>query len=238
MLDMKFPAGGPGGPGGGPGGPPKAGYTERKPVTDWILEESATFPNGVILQEGHLPAAAEGKALLMTVDGVVTEIQPGVYPGKVVLTVYGLSHVPENQAELSVGDFRTAIYVKDGQPQPTCMDFRSQPGVLAGIDLNTAISDMNGVIWAAEEEPETPFVIRDSRFACSGGGTSEGRGACLLTVGKAKVKLENVEFWNHGTLTAIVASGHSQLEVANSLIYGTRDFSSAPGSWASTAATG
>ena len=179
----------------------------------------------------------------MTVDGVVTEIQPGVYPGKVVLTVYGLSHVPENQAELSVGDFRTAIYVKDGEPQPTGIefaagDFRSQPGVLAGIDLNTAISDMNGIIVAAEEEPETPFVIRDSRFACSGGGTSEGRGACLLTVGKAKVKLENVEFWNHGTLTAIVASGHSQLEVANSLIYGTRDFSSAPGSWASTAATG
>ena len=71
------------------------------------------------MQEGHLPAAAEGKTLLMTVDGVVTEIQSGVYPGNVVLTVYGLSHVPENQAELSVGDFRTAIYVKDGQPQPT-----------------------------------------------------------------------------------------------------------------------
>jgi hypothetical protein len=189
-----------------------------------------TYPNGIALLEGHLPAAPEGKALLMTVDGVVTDIQPGIYPGKVVLTVYTLSHVPEDQAELSVGDFRTAIYVKDGEAQNTGIgyvagDYQLQDGVLSGVELSTALNDMNGIIVAADQEPEQPFVIRDSQFTCAGGGTSEGRGACILTVGKAKVKLDNVKFWNYGTLSSIIASGYSQLEIANSVVYGERDFS-------------
>ena len=197
------------------------------PVDPVVLTETVTFPNGVALNAGSLPVAAEGKALLMTVDGVVTEIQPGIYPGKVVLTVYELTHVPEDQAELSVGDFRTAIYVHDGQVQPTGIefaagDYQAADGALSGVRMKTAISDMNGIIVGGSGDK--PFVISDSDFQCAGGGTSEGRGSNILTVGDAKVKLDGVKFWNHGTLTAICASGHSQVEIANSLIYGTRDF--------------
>lgn len=43
--------GGPGGPGGGPGDPPKAGYTEQRPQTDWILADSAVYENGILLKE-------------------------------------------------------------------------------------------------------------------------------------------------------------------------------------------
>lgn len=182
-----------------------------------------------MLKEGHLPAAPEGKAILMTVDGVITEIAPGIYPGKVIFTVYTLSHIDEDQAELSVGDFRTALYIKDGTPVPTGLEFTAggytaEDGKLKDVTLKTNISDMNGILVAADEYADTPYVIENADFTCSGGGTSEGRGACIMTVGKANVKIDGAKFWNHGTLTSIVTSGHSHVEVANSLIYGTRDF--------------
>ena len=95
MNEQKMPDfGGPGGPGGPMGGPPKAGYTEKTYETDWILTESTQYPSGIVLKEGSLPAASEGKALLMTVDGVPTTIAPGTYPGKVVFTVYTLTNIP------------------------------------------------------------------------------------------------------------------------------------------------
>ncbi len=229
-LKINGPMGGPGGPGGGPGGPPKAGYTENRPETDWILEKSVTYPNGLLLKEGSLPAAPEGKAILMLVNGVVTTIQPGVYPGKVDLIIYSLINIPEDQAELSTGDFRTSLFVKNGTVIPTGLEaaagaFRSGENCLEHIDLTTNINDMNGIIITADTGSAVPYIIKNSTFHCSGSGTSEGRGACVMTVGNANVKLDGVEFWNYGPLSAIIASGHSQVEIMNSVIYGARDFS-------------
>jgi hypothetical protein len=192
-----------------------------------VLTQSAVFPNGLLLQAGHLPVAAGEKALLMTVDGVVRDIAPGVYPGRVELTVYDLPEVPETSAELSVGKFRTALLVRDGVTVPTGLEdtagaYTVEGRTLSHVQLRTAANDFGGIIVDGTD-PE-PVVIRDSTFRCSGGGTSEGRGATIMTVGEAKVKLDGLRIWNHGTLTAIVASGHSQVEIANSVIYGTRDF--------------
>lgn len=218
-----------GGPGGPMGGPPKAGYREKTYETDWVLTESREYPRGIVLKAGSLPAAPEGKAILMTVDGVPTTIAPGTYPGKVVLTVYTLTHIPATQAELSCGDFRTALYIRDGQLVPTGLeatagDYTAAPGRLDHVNMTTKIDDWNGIIVDATR-PGEPYVIADSTFRCSGGGNSEGRGACVMAVGEANVKLQNVEFWNYGTLTAVMASGKSQVEVADSVIYGARDFS-------------
>lgn len=219
------------GPGGGPGGPPpKAGYTENHPETDWILTESTAYPNGIYLYDGHLPAAPEGKAILMTVAGVPTTIAPGAYPGKVELIVYTLTHVPDSQAELSTGDFRAAVHVKNGMLQSTALEhlagpMEETPDGLRNLALTTDLDDFNGVIVDADESSDSTYTIRDSRFHCRGGGNSEGRGAGLMTVGTAHVKLDGAEFWNYGTQSAIIASGHSHLEVANSVIYGARDFS-------------
>lgn len=225
------PMPGPDGPGGDPGfgGPPSVSYVEKKPKTDWILEESLTYPQGIVLYEGSLPAAGEGKALLMTVDGVVTDIHPGVYPGKVELTVYTLSNVPKSQGDMSSGDFRTALYVMDGKEIPTgiesCAGSYTVDGkTLSGIQMHTDIDDFNGIIIGAEVYDEEPLVIRDSVFYMNGGGTSEGKGAAVTAVGKSNVKLDGVEFWDHGTATAVMASGEAHVEVANSVIYGARDF--------------
>lgn len=230
MNEQKMPDfGGPGGPGGPMGGPPKAGYTEKTYETDWILTESTQYPSGIVLKEGSLPAASEGKALLMTVDGVPTTIAPGTYPGKVVFTVYTLTNIPATQAELSCGDFRTALHIRDGQMLPTGLEavagnYTAAPGRLTQVDMTTKIDDLNGIIVDAAT-PREPYVIADSTFHCSGGGNSEGRGACIMAVGEANVKLQNVEFWNYGTLTAVMASGKSRVEVSGSVIYGARDFS-------------
>ena len=236
--EKKMPMNGPGGPGGpeGPGGPdgfpggfPSPSYVEKRPETDWILTESAEYPKGIVLYEGSLPAAPEGKALLMTVDGVVAEIAPGVYPGKVKFTVYELASVPKSQGDMSSGDFRTALYIMDGKEVPTGVEsaagsYQFSDKTLSGVKLTTAIDDFNGVIIGAEEYDPEPVVIRDSVFCMNGGGTSEGKGAAVNAVGKSNVKLENVEFWDYGTVTAIMASGEAHVEVADSVIYGARDF--------------
>lgn len=232
MNDEKMmPMGGPGGPGDGPGfgGPPSVSYVEKKPLTDWVLEESVSYPKGIVLYDGSLPVAGEGKALLMTVDGVVTAIAPGVYPGKVELTVYTLSNVPKSQGDMSSGDFRTGLYFMDGKAVPTGIeavagDYKVEGKTVSGISLTTAIDDFNGIIVGAEEYDEEPLVIKDSVFHLSGGGNSEGKGAGITAVGKSNVKLEGVEFWDHGTVTAVMASGEAKVEVADSVIYGARDF--------------
>ena len=226
MDDQKMP--GFGGPGGPMGGPPKADYTEKTYETDWILTESTVYPRGIVLKEGSLPAAPEGKAILMTVDGVPTTIAPGTYPGCVALTVYTLTNIPATQAELSCGDFRTVLHVLDGKLVSTGLEaaagsFSAAPGRLSHVALTTKIDDMNGIIVDGTQ-PNSPYVIADSVFHCAGGGNSEGRGACIMAVGEADVKLQNVEFWNYGTLTAVMASGKSHVEVADSVIYGARDF--------------
>lgn len=229
--EKKVPMSGPVGPGGdlGFGGPPSVSYVEKKPESDWILEESASYPQGIVLYEGSLPVAGDGKALLMTVDGVVTDIRPGVYPGKVELTVYSLAHVPGSQGDMSSGDFRTGLYFMDGKEVPTGIEssagnYQVDGKTISGIRMKTSIDDFNGVIVGAEEFDEDPLVIRDSVFCMNGGGTSEGKGAAITAVGKSNVKLYNVEFWDHGTTTAVMASGEAKVEVANSVIYGARDF--------------
>lgn len=230
--EKKSPMPGAEGPGGDPGfgGPPSVSYVEKKSETDWILEESASYPQGLVLYAGSLPAAGAGKALLMTVDGVVTDICPGVYPGKVELTVYTLSNVPKSQGDMSSGDFRTALYFMDGKEIPTGIEapagsYQVDGKTISGIQLKTHIDDFNGIIVGAEEYHEEPLVIRDSVFYMNGSGTSEGKGAAVTAVGKSNVKLDHVEFWDHGTVTAVMASGQAKVEIANSMIYGARDFS-------------
>ena len=204
-------------------------YKEIKPQSDWILEESQSFPQGVVLYEGSLPVAGEGKALLMTVDGVVTTVAPGVYPGKVELTVYELCNVPKSQGDMSSGTFRTGLYFMDGKEVSTGVEaaagnYSFENKTLSGVTMTTVIDDFNGIIVGAEEFDPEPLVIKDSVFCLNGGGNSEGKGAGITAVGKSNVKLQNVEFWDHGTVTAVMASGEAKVEVADSVIYGARDF--------------
>lgn len=52
-----------------------------------VVTQTETHANGLTIQEGNLPKAADGKFLVMTVNGVETPIAAGAYQGKVVLEV-------------------------------------------------------------------------------------------------------------------------------------------------------
>jgi hypothetical protein len=52
-----------------------------------VLTQTEKHDNGLTIQAGNLPKAAEGKFLVMTVNGVETPIAAGTYEGKVVLEV-------------------------------------------------------------------------------------------------------------------------------------------------------
>ncbi len=52
-----------------------------------VVTETETHANGLTIQAGNLPKAADGKFLVMTVNGVETPIAAGTYQGKVVLEV-------------------------------------------------------------------------------------------------------------------------------------------------------
>jgi hypothetical protein len=46
-----------------------------------------SYLTSLTIAEGAIIKAPEGKSLTMTVDGVKTEIAPGTYTGKIVMTV-------------------------------------------------------------------------------------------------------------------------------------------------------
>jgi hypothetical protein len=52
-----------------------------------VVSQTETHADGLTIQAGSLPTAADGKFLVMTVDGVETPIAAGTYQGKVVLEV-------------------------------------------------------------------------------------------------------------------------------------------------------
>jgi hypothetical protein len=52
-----------------------------------VVSQTETYADGLTIQAGSIPAAAEGKFLVMTVDGVETPVASGTYKGKVVLEV-------------------------------------------------------------------------------------------------------------------------------------------------------
>ena len=52
-----------------------------------VVSQTETHANGLTIQESDLPKAADGKFLVMTIDGVETPIAEGTYKGKVVIEV-------------------------------------------------------------------------------------------------------------------------------------------------------
>lgn len=52
----------------------------------WVVEKSTEL-RSLNIGEGASLAAPEGKSLAMTVDGIGTAMNPGIYTGKIVMTI-------------------------------------------------------------------------------------------------------------------------------------------------------
>ena len=236
-MDNMMPGmGGPGGPDGGPGGPPgfdRGGYKENKGPSDWVVTESVTFADGLTIEEGKLPIAPEGKGLLMTVDGVVRDIQPGTYPGKVELNLFNPITIDASRTQMSAGTYRTALMVVNGEVDrehsiPAAVQGgRFEKGLVSGVNVTAKSIDwFNGII--IDENGEDGFTLKDSTFKLNGSGNSEGAGAAITIFGKGKnILLDNVTVWSLGTTSCIIAAGNIEAEVKNSVIYAQREPGSA-----------
>ncbi len=226
--------GGPGGPGGpdmgGPGGgfPGMGGFKEFRPETDWYLTESAHFPEGIELKEGHLPVGEGELCVLMTVDGVAVPVAPGQYRGDVRLTVYTPYEVTRDRSQMSAMTYRPAAVIKNGALDEASSltaallsgDFEKGSAKNVKV-VSDGIDAFNGII--IDTEKGETFTLSDSGFYLHGDGNSEGGGAAVTIVGQGDVKLDKVDIKNMGKASCIICSGNGSTEISNSVIYAQRE---------------
>lgn len=220
--------GGPGGPGGG--FPGRGGFKELKVESDWIITESAEYPGGITLKEGSLPVAPDKLAVLMTVDSVAVPIEAGEYAGKVVLTVYEPMTIGAPSTSISGGTYRTALFVKNGEVDThnsltaAVTGGAIEKNKITGISIKSDDLDyFNGIIIDCDDPSAETLTLADSSFEFFGDGNSEGSGACITTIGSAKVKIDNINIKTMGKASSIIASGETKVEITDSVIYGQRE---------------
>lgn len=226
--------GGPGGPGGpdmgGPGGgfPGMGSFKEDRPDTDWYLAESAHYPDGIELKEGHLPVGKDELYVLMTVDGVAVPVAPGKYKGDVNFTVYTPYEVTRDRSQMSAMKYRPAAVVKGGELNKEFSltaalqsgDFEKGSAKNVKV-VSDGLDAFNGII--IDTEKGETFSLTDSEFYLHGDGNSEGGGAAVTIVGQGDVKMDNVNIKNMGKASCIICSGNGSTEISNSVIYAQRE---------------
>jgi hypothetical protein len=210
----------------GHGSPPRAivsvGAGETWEVTEVTKLAKLTIADDAIV------TAAEGYSLTMTVNGVETPIDPGVYRGRVELTPTEEIVVVFN--EMGTEDtyyYRTAIYVEDGQVVP---EKSVAAAVIGGkvtdeaakfVKIRSVGDEFNGVIVSGDSEYtlERPKI----HFTGNGGNDFKGFGAAIMAAGNADLVIDRARIITEGVIrTAVWAGENSIVEVNNSYIE-TRD---------------
>ena len=187
----------------------------------WLVENTVEYGELIIRERARLAAPA-GKKLTMLVNGIVKDIKPGTYCGKVILAVLepyvvrpaGLMQFNGVSCTLSPG-----ICVEDGRYIPE----KSVSAAVWGGEYDDHCAD--GVYMGANAEEfngvvvdNSDYEIRNSRFDFEGFGCNDFAGAdCGVTVlGKSSVAVKDSQFNFSGvTRCAIHTGGDSRMLVEN-----------------------
>lgn len=191
---------------------------------EWIIEESAAFEK-LVIEQGAVVKAPEGKALTMIVNGLVAEPVPGEYEGKVLLAVSDPFIMPPAGLFRFAGiyhPFRTALTVENGEvsaekciPELLSAAEVTNSGV-SGLRVDGCSEDLNVVVVDGGE-----YVIDGLGMKLDGDGGNDfiGKGAGVTVVGKSNVTINNADFDLRGvTRCAIHVGGESSVTVNDSRI--------------------
>lgn len=189
--------------------------------TTWEIGESATL-TGLTIAEGAVIKAPEGYCVTMTVDGIETGIKPGVYEGKVVLTV--TKGIPAEYKGTSYS-LRTAIAVENGKyiedkSVPTAVAAGEVTGEYAkDIKITSVGENFNGIIVGGDSNSSYSIVNPVINFTGNGGNDLVGYGAAIMSDGMADVTVENASIITNGVVrSAVFVGGDSVMHINNSNI--------------------
>ena len=203
----------------------ESGSKSVAPGAKWEVARTTALSE-LTVGEGASITAPAGHSVTMTVDGVETDIEPGTYNGKIVLTVadaIGLKANSPMQPSSGPGEFKTAIFVNDGKYVPS----KSVPAAVASGEVTDAgaknlkiISKgemFNGVIVAGDSKYtlDNPDIYTEGM----GGSDMTGWGAGVMATGKADLTLNHAHIVTKGVIrNAIFVGGNSTVHVNDSTI--------------------
>lgn len=172
--------------------------------------------NEFSIAPGEQYNAPPGKSLTMTVDGVNVPMRPGLYRGKVVLSV--TEQVPVKYKELAPHNFRTALYVADDR----LVTDRSVVAAAAGAEIgngtinNAVIRSQEGLFNGIIVAGKSKYVINNPVIDLTGNGGNDfaGYGAAIMSSDNAEVTVNNAKIRTHGAIRpALFIGGNSVMHV-------------------------
>jgi len=191
----------------------------------WIINETHKLTE-LSIADGAAIKVPDGYSLTMTVDGVETPIQEGIYTGNVVLTVNKAIIVNFNgMGTQKKYIYRAAVYVNDGVYVP---EKSVEAAVIGGTVTNASTKDVNitsvgeafnGIIVTGDAK--IFYSITNPVIKMTGNGVNDfaGYGAAIMTDGNAEVTIENAKINNTGVVrTAVWVGGNSIARINNSEI--------------------
>ena len=166
-------------------------------------------------------AAPAGKQVTLTVNGVETRPEPGVYRGSVIFTVadafdivHGRSHYPARAAVCIVNGYRPEYSVPAAVISGTVTDETAKDIVIDSRNDNFNPILVGGSGSYSIQSPKITMVGH-------GGDDFAGYGAGIMVTGSANVTVDNADIETTGSVrTAVWAGDHAALLVKNSRIAG------------------
>ena len=187
----------------------------------WTVDKTTAL-HSLTIPAGGTIAAAGGKSVTLTVDGVERPIAPGTYTGKVVVTV--TDPIVVKYKALDPHQFRTAVYINNGRYDAS----RSVASAVAtgqvsdstasGVAVTSKGERFNGIIVTGDSKYTIDNPVID--LTGNGGNDFAGYGAAIMSSGNAEVTVNNPKIRTKGAVrTAVFVGGHSVMHVNNADIY-------------------
>jgi hypothetical protein len=191
-----------------------------EPGATWVVDKTTEL-SSLTVPEGATIAASKGHSLTLTVDGVETAIQPGIYKGKVVLSVADDIPVAAGGPPGPPVSLRTALYINDGKIRPeksvlaALKDGQVTDTEAKNISIASKSERFNGIIV----DGDSKFTLSDSTINFDGMGGGDSIGAAIVATGKADVTLNHDTIISKGALRSdLFVSGHATVHVNDSTI--------------------
>ena len=191
------------------------------PGAKWVVDKTTEL-SSLTIPSGASIVAPEKHSLTMTVDGIGTEIKPGIYKGKVVLAVTDHIDLPMSDVRTPI-DYRAAIFINDGK----YVAAKSISSYVQGGQV-TDTQAKNITVTSKEEKFNGLIVTGNSKYTLSnatfnfegnGGNDMAGWGAAVLTSGNADLTLDHAKIVTKGAIrNALFVGGHSTVHVNDSTI--------------------
>lgn len=191
-----------------------------------FLSQITAYPDGFTIAEGTEVCAAEGKSLVMTVDGVNVAIKPGTYTGKVVFEVLdsmprlGKVTLPSmfSQGKMEPvnyeNEYRSALLVDADENGTFVVDNKSAKAAIVGAQFDN--KGIKGGSITSRDERFNGILVIDGEYRISdmkfdfeghGGDDFELFGAAIAAGGNSKVVIENVDIETKGCIATTVGAG-------------------------------